>query len=191
MTLAPSLRTFGLATAASLAAACGTAATAALPTGDAAVLDAHVAEAGCQPNGSVPGCPCDLPVPGTAPHVGDIACASGAGPAVVACGQKGADGGPVFAASDASVWIPFFTCPGKDKCSAVTTYDEFTCTDPASGVISYLAILGAPCFHETEGACSIDKSTVMECEKGTWTSFQSCTGHSCVQQGQHPACGKM
>jgi hypothetical protein len=108
---------------------------------------------------------------------------------VVACGKKAADGGVAFPASDASVWVPFFICSGEDSCSAVTTYDEFTCKDPSTGVLTYLAILGAPCFNTNEGACSLDQDTVMVCKAGLWTSFATCANHSCVDEGQRPACG--
>jgi hypothetical protein len=169
-------------------AACGTAATVSSLPDATAGHDASTGEAGCMPAGSVPGCPCDLSIPGTVTHVGDIACASGIGPAAVACGKRVEDGGVAFVASDASVWVPVFTCPGKDTCSAVTTLDELTCTDSSSGEISYLAILGAPCFHADEGACLLDKGTVMVCKAGVWTAFTMCSNHSCAQQGDHPGC---
>ncbi len=177
-----------VALSAFLAAGCGTAATATeVPDSAPPAHDSGI-DAGLCGVGSVPGCPCDVPVPGTAPHVGDIACASGKGPQVVACGQKGRDGGVVFGKSDASVWLPFFTCAGKDTCSAVTTYDEFTCENATTGVISYFAILGAPCFNEMEGACSTDQATVMECERGVWTEFATCAAHDCIQMDDHPGC---
>ncbi len=168
--------------------ACGTAATASLEPDAGGPPDATKAEAGCSPAGSVPGCPCAIDTPGTMVHIGSVACASGVGPEAVACGQKHGDGGVAFAASDASVWTPFFSCPAKDKCSAVTTYDELTCSDPSTGALTYYAILGGPCFREDEGACSLDLDTVMECESGTWTAFTTCPNHGCVQQGDRPAC---
>jgi hypothetical protein len=176
---------------ASSAVACGTAATVSATTPDAGVDAPSTGDAGCSPAGSVPGCPCAVATPGTRVRVGQLACASGVGPAAVACGQTTTDGGVTFADAGASEWVPIFTCPGKDSCSAVTTYDEFTCKDPSTGAIEYRAILGAPCFNEDEGACSLDTSTVMECEKGVWTAFATCTSHSCVQMGDHPGCTSM
>ena len=173
------------------ALACESATTTASLEPDAGMpRDASVAEAGCNPAGSVPGCPCAIKTPGTTVRVGTLACASGVGPAAVACGQKprDRDSGVAFDAGDASVWVPFFTCPGKDKCSAVTTYDELTCSDESTGAIRYYAILGGPCFHEDEGACSLDLGTLMECESGTWTAFTVCANHSCIQEGTRPAC---
>jgi hypothetical protein len=64
-------------------------------------------------------------------------------------------------------------CPGSADCIKQVSKDLFRC-GTEQRYIDY-AVEGEPCMAEQGAACAFDQSSVLDCQRGTWTKATTCS----------------
>lgn len=69
---------------------------------------------------------------------------------------------------------PVLECPGSANCVEEATKDLLRC-GTKSTYIDY-ALAGEACAGEQAAACTLDQSTVLDCQRGRWVEARTCSG---------------